>query len=54
MHVMKNHLRRLFYIQDVDALIDDFCRRCSPCLHAKGGKIISRPRVDTYRCAKRN
>jgi hypothetical protein len=51
---MLAHLRRLFYIPNIQQDLSQFLRSCLLCKHVKGGKIITRPWSETFRCHERN
>ncbi|KAE8962456.1 hypothetical protein PR001_g29701 [Phytophthora rubi] len=54
MHVMQNHIRRLFYVGGLDRIVKDFCAKCLLCLHVKGGVVIPRPFSETHHTFERN
>lgn len=54
MHVMQNHIRRLFYITGLNGIVRDFCSKCLLCLHVKGGVIIPRSFSETHHTFERN
>lgn len=53
-HAMVEHLRRLFAIDHLEAVVSSFVGQCLLCLHSKGGKIIPRPWSETIECDVRN
>ncbi|KAE8997634.1 hypothetical protein PF010_g21619 [Phytophthora fragariae] len=53
-HVMENHVSRLFYISGLNRIVRDFCVKCLLCLHVKGGTVIPRPFSETHHTFERN
>ncbi|KAE9002974.1 hypothetical protein PR003_g16189 [Phytophthora rubi] len=53
-HAMVAHLRRLFAIEHLSAVVSSFVGQCLLCLHSRGGKIIPRPWGETIECSSRN
>ncbi|POM76542.1 Hypothetical protein PHPALM_6209 [Phytophthora palmivora] len=53
-HAMIAHLRRIFSIDHITAIVTAFLKKCVLCLHSKGGKIVPRPWSETIECSTRN
>lgn len=54
MHVMENHIHRLFYIGGLSGIVRDFCSKCLLCLHVKGGVVVPRPFSEIHHTFERN
>ena len=53
-HVMQNHLKKLFWIDHLQQRAKNFCQQCLLCLHVKGGDVIPRPWSTTFKSNQRN
>jgi hypothetical protein len=50
--VMKEHLSRMFHIENLDKKVDLFLKECLICKHVKGGDIIPHPWGPNFRSKK--